>query len=79
MNVVEIKPGLTYTGPRWQGDRKVERLAKQDGKAVVHFLDLRTLKRGKSALVTFASNAQGTGMVANISVGLGKFKPLESL
>ena len=36
MTEAEIKVGLTYSGKRWKGDRKVARLERAKDQVVVH-------------------------------------------
>lgn len=57
----EIKEGRTYTGSRWQGDRRVGKinLSKRDGRlqSVVQYVDLRTDRTGTATLEAFAKGA----------------------
>lgn len=66
----EIKVGESYTGARWRGDRRVQRIAPEktggSRELVVHFVDLRTSRTGKATLDAFANGATGKGLVSNI-------------
>ena len=66
----DIKPGRTFTGARWKGDRKVGKvyLAWRDGRfqSVVQYLDLRTNAVRVVLLDAFLAGATGFGLVANV-------------
>lgn len=58
METIEINGGVTYTGNRWQGDRKVLDVKRHRGQdAVVHYIDQRTQKTGNAPLKRFAASA----------------------
>lgn len=54
----EINIAVTYTSNHWKGDRKVTDLKRHRGQdAVVHYLDLRTQRKGNVPLQQFARSA----------------------
>lgn len=66
MQTSDIKVGVSYTGSRWKGDRKVTQVIRHRGqKPLVHFIDLRTGRTGNAPLSVFAASANGLGLVAS--------------
>lgn len=58
METYEVNVGLTYSGKRWKGCRKVTDVKRHRGQeTVVYFVDLRTKRNGHSLLKCFARNA----------------------
>lgn len=66
MQSSEIKEGLTYTGRRWKGDRKVTQIIRhRSQEPLVHYIDMRTGRTGNGVLSAFASSADGLVAVTN--------------
>lgn len=62
----QIVAGKTYTSKRWKGDRKVVALLRGQGRVIVHFVDLRTMRTGNAPLARFATSSDGPGLVSSL-------------